>query len=124
MDYNRQSNSKKSGFGTDEVSQLTRKRYERLEIFESGETVLNSNVETTDLDASTPKRQKLTDKLTEKMVDKSMEILNSKPEERKEADEDIFGKMIDVTLIRINAYQKITARKIISDILFEIELSD
>ena len=124
MDYNRQSNSKKSGFGTDEVSQLTRKRYKRLEIFESGETVLNSNVETTDLDASTPKRQKLTDKLTEKMVDKSMEILNSKPEECKEADEDIFGKMIDVTLIRINAYQKITARKIINDILFEIELSD
>ena len=124
MDYNRQSNSKKSGFDTDEVSQLTRKRYKWLEFFESGETVLNSNVETANLDAPTPKRQKLTDKLTEKMVDKSMEILNSKPEVRKEADEDIFGKMIAVTLIRINPYQKITTRKIISDILFEIELCD
>ena len=124
MDYNRQRNSKKSGFGTDEVSQLTRKRYKWLEFFESGETVLNSNVETANLDAPTRKRQKLTDKLTEKMVDKSMEILNSKPEERKEADEDIFGKMIAVTLIRINPYQKITTRKIISDILFEIELCD
>ena len=80
-------------------------------------------METIDLDAPTPNRKKLTDKLTEKMavLDKSMEILNSKPEERAEADEDIFGKMVAVTLKRMNPYQKIIARKRTNYILFEIE---
>ena len=58
------------------------------------------------------------------VLGKSMEILNSKPEERAEADKDIFGKMVAVTLKRMNPYQKIIARKKINDILFEIELSD
>ena len=58
------------------------------------------------------------------VLDKSMEILNSKPEERTEADEDIFGKMVAATLKRLNPYQKIIARKKINGILFEIELSD
>ena len=48
-----------------------------------------------------------------------MEILNSKPEARTEADEDIFGKMVAVTLKQMSPYQKIIAR-----ILFEIKLSD
>ena len=55
------------------------------------------------------------------VLDKSMEILNSKPEERAEADEDIFGKMVAVTLKRMNPYQKIIARKRANYVLFEIE---
>ena len=55
------------------------------------------------------------------VLDKSMKILNSKPEERAEADEDIFGKMVAVTLKRMNPYQKIIARKRTNYILFEIE---
>ena len=35
-----------------------------------------------------------------------------------------LGKMVAVTLKRMNPYQKIIARKKINDILFEIELSD
>ena len=72
----------------------------RLEFLKTREIVLNNNVETIDLDVPAPKRQKLTDKLTEKMavLGKCMEILNSKSEERTEADEDIFGKMVAVTL--------------------------
>ena len=83
-------------------------------------------METIDLEAPTPKRQKLTDKLTEKMavLDKSMEILNSKPEEHTEAHEDAFSKMIAVTLKRTKPYQDIIACKKINGILFEIELSD
>ena len=125
-DNDRLNNSKKSGCGTDEVFQSTWKWYKRLEFFKSGEIVVNSNVETIDLATPTTKHQKLTEKLTEKMVvlDKSMEILNSKPEERTEADENIFGKMIVVTLKRMNLYLKIIARKKTNDILFEIELSD
>ena len=38
------------------------------------------------------------------VLDKSMEILNPKMEERKEADKDIFGKMLAVTLKRMNPY--------------------
>ena len=92
----------------------------------SGKIVLNSNVETIDLDAPTPKRQKLTDKHTEKMavLEKSTEILNSKSKEPTEADDDIFGKMVAVTLKWMNPYQKSIARKKINDILFEIEFSD
>ena len=84
-------------------------------------------METTDLDAPTPNYQKLNDKLTEKrlaVLDKSMQVLNSKPEKRTEANEDIFGKMVAVTLKRTNPYQKIITREKINDILFEIELSD
>ena len=94
-DYKRKINSKKSGYGTDEVFQSTWKWYKRLEFLKGGQIVLNSNVETIDLDATTPKRQKLIDKLTEKkmaVLGKSMEILNSKPEERTEADGDICGE--------------------------------
>ena len=126
-DYNRQNSSKKSGCGTDEVFQSTWKWYKRLEFLKSGEIVLNSNVETIDLEAPVPKRQKSTDKLNEKkmaVLERSIEILNSKPEELRETDEDIFGKMIAGTLKRMNPYQSIIARKKINDILFEIELSD
>ena len=56
------------------------------------------------------------------VLDKSIEVLNSKPEERTEADADIFGKMVAVTLKRMNHYQKNIARKKINDILFEIKL--
>ena len=42
------------------------------------------------------------------VLDKSMEILNSKPEERTEADEDVFGEMVAVTLKKINPYQKLS----------------
>ena len=107
--------------------QRTWKWHKGLELFKSGEVVLNSNVETTDLDAPTPNYQKLNDKLTEKrlaVLDKSMRVLNSKPEKRTEANEDIFGKMVAVTLKRTNPYQKIIAREKINDMLFEIELSD
>ena len=45
------------------------------------------------------------------VLDKSMEILNSKPEERTEADEDVFGEMVAVTLKQINPYQKIIGLK-------------
>ena len=58
------------------------------------------------------------------VLDKSMEILKSKPEERAEADEDIFRKMVAVTLKRMNPYQKIIARKRTNYIIFEIELSN
>ena len=59
------------------------------------------------------------------VLDKRMEILNSKPEVRAEANEDAFGKIVAVTLKRMNPYQKIIARKKINyNILFEIELSD
>ena len=58
------------------------------------------------------------------VLGKSMEILNSKPEERTEADKDIFVKMVAVTLKRMNPYQKIIARKKINDILSKTELSD
>ena len=57
-------------------------------------------------------------------LDKSMEILNSKPEERTETDEDVYGEMVAVTLKQINPYQKIIGRKKLNDTLFEIELSD
>ena len=56
-------------------------------------------------------------------LDKSMEILNSKPEERTETDEDVYGEMVAVTLKQINPYQKIIGRKKLN-ILFQIELSD
>ena len=52
-----------------------------------------------------------------------MKILNSKPEEGIEADEDVFGKIVAGTLKQRNPYQKIIARKKINYILFEIELS-
>ena len=50
----------------------------------------------------------MTNKLTEKIavLDYSMEILNTKPEERTEVDEDVFGKMVPVTLKRMNPYQQ------------------
>ena len=38
------------------------------------------------------------------VLDKSMEILNSKPEERAEADENIFEKMVVVTVKRMNEH--------------------
>ena len=52
------------------------------------------------------KHKKPTDKLTKKknVLDKSIEILNLKPEERTEADVDIFGKMVAVTLKPLNPY--------------------
>ena len=53
------------------------------------------------LEATTVKRQKLTDKVTKKrmaVLDKSMKTLNSKPEEGTEAYEDFFGKIVAVTL--------------------------
>ena len=50
-----------------------------------------------------------------------MEILKSKPEERTEADEDVFSKMFAVTLKRMNPYQKVIARKKIN-ILFKINM--
>ena len=65
-DYNRQNNSKKSGFETYELFQSTWKWSKWLEFLKSGEIVLKSNVETIDLNATTSKRQKLTGKLTEK----------------------------------------------------------
>ena len=55
------------------------------------------------------------------LLDKSMEILKSKPEERTEADEDVFSKMFAVTLKRMNPYQKVIARKKIN-ILFKINM--
>ena len=125
-DYNRQNYSKKSSSGTDEVFQW----YKQLEFLKSGEIVLNINVEKIDLDAPHQSvRNWLKNLLKRKniiiitVLDKSTEILNSKPEERTEADEDVFEKMIAVTLKWINTYQKIIARKKIND-LFEIELSD
>ena len=95
------------------MAQSTWKWYKRLEFLKSGKIISNGYVETIDLDAPTPKCQELTDKLPEKMavLDKSVEILNSKPEERTETDEDIFGKMVAETLKRMNLYQKIIKRK-------------
>ena len=63
--------------------QSTWKWYKQLEFFKKQEIVLNSNVETIDLDAPALKHHKLTDKLSEKMavLDRSMKILNLKPEE-------------------------------------------
>ena len=58
------------------------------------------------------------------VLGKYKEILNSKSEECTEADEDIFVKMVAVTLKWINPYQQIIARKKMNDILFEIKLSD
>ena len=55
------------------------------------------------------------------LLDKSMEILKSKPEERTEADEDVFSKMFAVTLKRMNPYQKVIARKKVN-ILFKINM--
>ena len=55
------------------------------------------------------------------LLDKSMEILKSKPEERTEADEEVFSKMFAVTLKRMNPYQKVIARKKIN-ILFKINM--
>ena len=46
--------------------QSTWKWYKQLEFFKKQEIVLNSNVETIDLDAPTLKHHKLTDKLSEK----------------------------------------------------------
>ena len=40
------------------------------------------------------------------VLDKSMEIVISKPEERTEADEDVFRKMVVVALKWMNPYQK------------------
>ena len=78
------------------------------------------------MDTPSPKRLILTDKPTGKMavLDKSMETLNLKPEEHTEADKNIFGKIVVVTLRRMNPYQKVIARKKINDTLFETELSD
>ena len=72
-------------------------------------------METVNLDAPTLKRQKLTDKLIEKMaaLDKSME-----------ADKNTFWKMVVVNLRRMNPYQKVIVRKKINDALFETELPD
>ena len=53
------------------------------------------------MEATTAKRQKLTDKVTKKrmaVLDKSTKTLNSKPEERTEACEDFCGKIVAVTL--------------------------
>lgn len=53
------------------------------------------------MEATTAKRQKLTDTVTKKrmaVLDKSMKTLNSKPEERTEAYEDFCGKIVAVTL--------------------------
>ena len=41
-----------------------------------------------------------------------------------EGNEDVFGKMVALTLKRMNPFQTIFARKKINDILFETELSD
>ena len=58
------------------------------------------------------------------VVDKSMQILNSKPEERTKTNEDVFGEIVAVNLKRMNTYHKIITCKKINDILFEIELFD
>ena len=58
-------------------------------------------METIALEATTAKRQKLTDKVTKKrmaVLDKSMKTLNSKPEQCTEVYEDVFGKIVAVTL--------------------------
>ena len=57
------------------------------------------------------------------ILDKSMEILNLKPEESNKANKNIFGKMVAVTLKRMNPYQKLIAHEKMNDIPFEIELS-
>ena len=51
-DYNRQNNSKESGFETYELFQSTWKWSKWLEFLKSGEIVLKSNVETIDLNAT------------------------------------------------------------------------
>ena len=64
-------------------------------------------MEKIDLDVTTPKLQKLTDKPTENKMaalDKSMEIFHSKPGEYTEADEDVFENMVAGTLKRMNPY--------------------
>ena len=69
--------------------------------YKTGKIVLNSNVETIALETTTTKRQKLTDKVTKKrmaVLDKSMKTLNSKPEQCTEVYEDVFGKIVAVTL--------------------------
>ena len=45
------------------------------------------------------------------LLDKNMEILNSKLEKRTEADEDIFGKMVSVTLKQMNLNKKLSQVK-------------
>ena len=105
-DHIRQNNSRKGSCGSNEVVQSTWKWYKQLKFLKSGEIVLNSNLETIDWDAPILKHKKPTDKLTKKknVLDKSIEILNLKPEERTEADVDIFGKMVAVTLKPLNPY--------------------
>ena len=52
-------------------------------------------METIELDFPMPKRKKVTEKLTEKKIavsDKSIDVLNSKLEERTDPNEDVFGK--------------------------------
>ena len=45
------------------------------------------------------------------LLDKNMEILNSKLEERTEANEDIFWKMVSVTLKQMNRTKKLAQVK-------------
>ena len=72
------------------------------------------SVETIDSDTSAPKRRKLNDKLCGDKVsflNRSMEILSTKPEEHAEDEDSIFGKIVVVSLIRINPYQDVVVRK-------------
>ena len=125
-DYNRQHNSKKSGCGTDEVFPSTWKWYKRLKFLKSGEIVLNSNVEAIDLDAPTPKRQKLTDTLTEKNGCLRQKYGNFKLKtggvyrSRRRC----FWGNGCCNFKKYKPLLKIIGRKKRNDILFEIELSD
>ena len=92
----------------------------------SGEIVLNSNVETIDLDAPTPKRQKLTDTLTEKNGCLSQKYGNFKLKTggAYRSRRRCFWGNGCCNFKKDKPLPKIIGRKKLNDILFEIELSD
>ena len=75
---------------------------------------VTSSVETIDSATSTPKRQKLNDKFCRDKVgflDRSIKILSTKPEQHVEDEDSIFGEIVAVSLIQMNPYQEVVARK-------------